>query len=296
MEIRQLELFLAVLETASVTKAAQKMHLSPGAVSLQLHNLAVELRTELFVRSGKRIVPAPAAERLAVHARAILRQVRQIEQEFENDPALDTRPFHFVTGASALLHRLGKPLRLLRKQYPKTVIQVTVAATEDMVAGLLDRKFDLALLSLPCDETGLSITPVYDEEMLILGPAPASVRGWHVENILPEQLTDKQFLLYPHRSNMRAIIDAFFSELGLKPQVAMEADDTEAIKRLVESGFGYSVLPEFALHSPQRFFHLYRIKGRKLVRRQALARVQSEYPRALTESIEQFLLQALSAR
>src|SRR5579864_828007 len=99
MEIRQLELFLAVIEQASVTKAAERMSLSPGAVSLQLRNLALGLRAELFVRSGKRLVPTPAALRLADSARALIRQAQQIEREFENDPATDTRPFYFACGA-----------------------------------------------------------------------------------------------------------------------------------------------------------------------------------------------------
>ena len=61
MDIRQLELFLAVMDSSSVTRAAEKVHLSPGAISLQLHNLASELRTELFVRSGKRLLPTARA-------------------------------------------------------------------------------------------------------------------------------------------------------------------------------------------------------------------------------------------
>ncbi len=180
MELRQLELFLAVVENASVTRAAEKVNLSPGAVSLQLHNLAGELRTDLFVHCGKRLVPTPAAMRLAEHARVILRQVRNIEQEFENNPDRDTRPFHFATGATTLIHRLGKPLRLLRRKYPNVSIQVTVSATEEMASGLLDRRFDLALISLPFPEEGLTILPLFDEELLILRPSPAPVRGWHV--------------------------------------------------------------------------------------------------------------------
>src|SRR5947208_10195113 len=57
MDIHQLELFLAVMDSPSMTRAAEKIHLSPGAVSLQLHNLADELHTELFVRRGKRLIP-----------------------------------------------------------------------------------------------------------------------------------------------------------------------------------------------------------------------------------------------
>src|SRR5262245_44532183 len=98
MEIRQLELFLAVLDSGSVPLPAERVYLSPGAVSMQLHQLATELRTELFVRSGRRFLPTPAAVRLADQARGVLKQVRQIEQEFEADPSNDTRPFHFATG------------------------------------------------------------------------------------------------------------------------------------------------------------------------------------------------------
>jgi len=64
MDIHQLQLFLAVMESPSMTRAAERIHLSPGAVSLQLHNLADELHTELFVRRGKRLIPTPAAQRL----------------------------------------------------------------------------------------------------------------------------------------------------------------------------------------------------------------------------------------
>jgi DNA-binding transcriptional LysR family regulator len=78
--------------------------------------------------------------------------------------------------------------------------------------------------------------------------------------------------------------------------VIMEADDTEAMKSLVESGFAYSILPGFALRGANRFFHVMRVTGHSLLRRQALAMVRTEYPRALTESIALFLQTALAPR
>ena len=82
MDIHQLDLFLAVMESPSMTRAAERVFLSPGAVSLQLHNLADELHTELFVRSGKRLIPTPAAIRLAEHAKDLIKRMGQIKQEF----------------------------------------------------------------------------------------------------------------------------------------------------------------------------------------------------------------------
>lgn len=290
MDIRQLELFIAMMDSASVTKAAEHVHLSPAAVSLQLHNLADELETELFVRSGKRLVPTPAAVRLAERARAIIKQMHEMRQDFVNDPATDSRPFHLATGITSLIYQLGKPLRLLRKQFPQTEIQVSVGVTEEIVAGILDCRFDLGLISLPVNEKDLKIMPLFEEELLLLRPSPMKVRGGHVGVIRPAELAAAPFVLYPKRSNMRSIIDRFFAEVGITPRVLMEADDTEAIKRLVEAGFGYSILPEHALRGRSGFFHTCRIGKHRLVRRQALAMAHLGYPRRLTESIANFLL------
>src|SRR5215813_13454449 len=132
MDIHQLQLFLAVMESPSMTRAAEKIHLSPGAVSLQLHNLADELNTELFVRRGKSLIPTPAAVRLAEMARQVVSQMSHIQETFVND----VRPFHFATGVTTLIYQLGGPLRLLRKQFPLADIRVTVGVTEEMVSGL----------------------------------------------------------------------------------------------------------------------------------------------------------------
>ncbi len=294
MDIHQLELFLAVMESSSMTRAAEKIHLSPGAVSLQLHNLASELHTDLFVRAGKRLIPTPAATRLAEHARAVVKMMSQIHQEFESDISKDTRPFQFATGVTTLIYQLGRPLRELRKRFPNTEVRVTVGVTEEMVAGLHERRFDLCLISLPVPEENLKIIPLFDEELLILRPSTSRVRGGRIGSMRPSELANAPFLLYPKRSNMRQIIDRFFEEINLTPRVVMEAADTEAIKRLVESGFGYSILPEHALRGRARYFQTVRIEGRRLIRSLALAMVNTEHPRKLTESIASFLRSILT--
>jgi DNA-binding transcriptional LysR family regulator len=293
MDIHQLELFLAVMDSPSMTRAAEKIHLSPGAVSLQLHNLADELHTELFVRRGKRLLPTPAAMRLAEHAKEVVKKMAQIQQLFENDQAKDVRPFHFATGVTTLIYQLGVPLRQLRKRYPHAEIRVTVGVTEEMVSGLLDRRFDLALISLPVSEANLRIIPLFEEELLIVRPSANKVGSGHVGVMRETELEGVPFLLYPKRSNVRLVIDQFFSKIGVTPHVLMEADDTEAVKRLVESGFGYSILPEHALRGRSHFFQKFRIAGHRLRRSLALATAQTECPRKLTESIAGFLRAAL---
>ncbi len=293
MDVHQLELFLAVMDSPSMTRAAEKIHLSPGAVSLQLHKLADELHTELFVRRGKRLIPTPAALRLTELAKQVVKMMGHIQQAFENDLTKDVRPFHFATGVTTLIHQLGGPLRQLRKRYPNAEVRVTVGVTEEMVAGLLDRRFDLALISLPVSEANLRLIPLFDEELLVVRPSANKVGSGHISTMRASDLAEVPFLLYPKRSNVRLVIDRFFDELGVTPHVLMEADDTEAIKRLVESGFGYSILPEHALRGRSHFFQKFRIAGHRLTRSLALAMAQTECPRKLTESIATFLRAAL---
>ncbi len=293
MDVHQLELFLAVMDSPSMTRAAEKIHLSPGAVSLQLHNLAGELHTELFVRRGKRLIPTPAALRLAERAKEVVKLMGHIQQEFENDLSKDVRPFHLATGVTTLIYQLGRPLRQLRKRYPNAEIRVTVGVTEEMIAGLLDRRFDLALISLPVAENNLNLIPLFDEELLIVRPSTKKVGSGHVSSLRPSELNNAPFLLYPRRSNIRQIIDRFFKEIGVAPHVVMEADDTEAIKRLVESGFGHSVLPEHALRGRSHFFQKFRVEEHRLTRSLALAMARTDCPRKLTESVANFLRAAL---
>jgi DNA-binding transcriptional LysR family regulator len=289
MDIHQLELFLAVMNSPSMTRAAEKIHLSPGAVSLQLHNLADELNTELFVRRGKRLIPTPAAIRLAELAKQVVTMMGHIQQSFVNDLSKDLRPFHFATGVTTLIYQLGGPLRKLRKQFPNAEIRVTVGVTEEMVAGLLDRRFDLALISLPVSEANLKLIPLFDEELLIVRPSTSKIGSGHVGTLRASELDGVPFLLYPQRSNVRLVIDRYLKELGVSPRVVMEADDTEAIKRLVESGFGHSILPEHALRGRSHFFQKFRVSGHRLTRSLALAMADTECPRKLTESIADFL-------
>jgi DNA-binding transcriptional LysR family regulator len=231
--------------------------------------------------------------RLAERAKEVVKLMGHIQQEFENDVSKDVRPFHFATGVTTLIYQLGRPLRQLRSSFPKAEIRVTVGVTEEMVAGLLDRRFDLALISLPVSEDNLRILPLFEEELLIVRPSTKKAGSTHVGTLRASELESVPFLLYPERSNMRLVIDRFFKEIGVQPHVLMEADDTEAIKRLVESGFGCSILPEHALRGRSHFFQKFRVEGHRLNRTLALATARTDCPRKLTESIANFLRASL---
>jgi DNA-binding transcriptional LysR family regulator len=294
MDARQLEIFLAVLDSPTMTKAAEGLPLSIAAVSLQMRSLSDELGTDLFVRSGKRLLPTAAARRLEHQARRVVKEIRAIKESFDNhDPFKDSRPFHLASGATTLIYRLADPLRALRGKFPNLDLRVSALPTEEMVEGILAGQFDLGLISLPVSHPELRIVPVFEEELLVLSPNKEEGRGSRIGRIRAEELHGAPMVLYPPQSNMRKMIDAFFKSLGVSPRVIMEAADTEVIKCMVDAGFGYSVLPAYALTGAHGFFRTLRIAGHRLARKQALAMAESGHVRPLTSVITEFLKQTL---
>ncbi|MBM3762085.1 MAG: LysR family transcriptional regulator substrate-binding protein [Acidobacteria bacterium] len=139
----------------------------------------------------------------------------------------------------------------------------------------------------------LSVCQLYEEELLLLRPSEKPVHSWRVGNIAASDLSGLPFVLYPKDSNMRQIIDLYLDRVGVTPEVAMEAADTELIVRLVEAGLGQSILPANALRRSPRYFRAARISGGRLFRQQAVATLRAS-SRPLTLAITQFVIDNLS--
>ena len=282
MDLRQLRMFQAVVEQGGISPAARTLYLSPAAVSLQMKALGDELQAELFLRDGRRLVPTPAARRLLQHAHRVLDAAQALKDEFHGGPFGDTLPLVFATGLTTLVYQLGPAVRALRRQFPANEVRVVVGTTEEMVAGLAAGRYDIGLVSLPVNHPQIDVTPLFEEELLLLVPPGRKGRG---RAMRPADVARLPLMLYPQVSNMRQLIDRFLAGYGIRPNVIMENDNTEALKRLVEAGFGASILPERALRERGRRFHTMRIGTRPLMRTLALAVRRTHRPRpAITQA------------
>lgn len=281
MDIHQFEIFRAVLSTRNMTRAASLLFLTPAAVSLQIRNLAEELGADLFTKSGRDLVPTPAALQLAKSADQLARVMQQIRHDFDTDPDRDTRPLVVATGITPLVYKLGGPLQSFRREHPHARIVVQVCSTRETIPALQNRQADVGIVVLPVDAPGIVSDPLYDEQLRLC--VARADRSFPSRRVAAGRLRGRNWILYSRASSStRAILDGFFSRVGLEPEVSMEMEDTEAIKKLVELGFGISILPEHALANSSQGLRALEIEGHPLVRRIALATAETAYPRRLT--------------
>ena len=293
MELRQLETFRIVMSTLSMTEAAKRVYLSPAAVSLQMKRLSDELGADLFTRVGNKLVPTSAAIRMHQHLGALMDMLHTIREDFPLDAACDSRPFVLGTGPTTLIYQLREPLRHLRKQFPRNEILVHVAPTQDIIYELEWKQIDLGIVSLPVDAPSVRLTPLFKEEMLVLMNANSAPK--HGRSVTLKDLANIPMILYSRGSSTRTLIDAMMQKNKLALRVTMEADDTEAIKKLVEAGFGASILPEKALHNSP-LLRTFRIQGEQLYREIAFATPLNAHPRKLTTAITEYLKKRLVAQ
>jgi DNA-binding transcriptional LysR family regulator len=242
MEIRQLRAFLAIAETGTFTAAAERVHVTQAAISMQIRQLERETGAKLFVRAPRRVILTEAGEKLLERAQLILR---------EYDAALDE--LAALTGAEKGRLRIGSAsamvsadplpqiLKELKKAHPGVETSVISGTSEDLVRRILSGELDAAFVSLPVDARGIQ-TEMLNEDSLVAIASPRH-RLAKQKVVSAYALAGEKLILGERGGNTRRLIDQFFTHAGVTLKVSMELSRLSAIKRMVEEDMGVGIVP-----------------------------------------------------
>jgi DNA-binding transcriptional LysR family regulator len=251
MELHQLEAFEAVLLHHSFTRAAEVLFLTQPAVTRQIAALETELKTPLFERLGRTVVPTAAGEVLHRYAEEILR-LRREAREAVGEISVGAAG-RLTVGASSTLATYVLPplLRRFRAEYPKVEIAVTTGLSARILERVREGRADLGLVTTERDaarpDPALTLTPLADFDTVVVLPRDHPLTGR--ECVRTGDLAGVPLTLMEPGTNLRTYADHLFASAGVTPNVALELDNAEAIKRMVEAGLGVSLLPEVSVRS-----------------------------------------------
>lgn len=243
MDIRQLRYFLAIVEEGSFSRAAQRVHVAQPALSLHVRRMEEALGASLLIRGPGGVVATEEGELLASRARAILADMAQTEEairSFSGEPSGTVR----LGLPGTISEILSVPL-IARAQdlYPGIKIVIAEAMSGFVREWLLDRRVELAVIYSDLRESGVASDMLLEEELVLLMP-PDNGSGSSV----PIGFLEQQKLILPSEAHgLRAMLDKVFLDAGLSVQSVFEVDSYTNIKRLVEQGYGCSVLPFHAV-------------------------------------------------
>ncbi len=289
MDLPQLEMFLAVAEEGSFTRAGERLHVSQSAVSRQIGLLERELGGRLFHRDGRRPSLTHAGELLAATASSLSRQLADVAGQISDVHGLRRGRLRLAGGMSVCMYILPRMLKRYRALHPDVDLRVTSGTSEAILRKLRSHEVDLALLTLPVLEKDLEVVPVLKEEMVVVtAPGHSLVARPTVD---PRELGRYPLILYERGSRTREAVENFLREEKVSFEVAMETENAEIIKAMVANGNGITVLSHATVAADLRHRRLAfaRLRGRKVYRETGWVYLRSDYvPRAVTEMLRLF--------
>jgi LysR family nitrogen assimilation transcriptional regulator len=249
MEIKQLRYFVKVAELNSVGRASDLLNIAQPTLSRQIRALELELKTNLFARTGRGVTLTVLGRRFLEHARGILHATDSAMDALnESKTAYDGR---VVTGftPSVGLTIIPQFTEQFSKCFPKASLSIVEGYSSSLTEQVLMGKLDFAILLNPVASPNLVIDPIAEENLYLIGAKPVGRRKREVKLA---DLADVP-LIMPHTMHtIRPLLEYEAARLGVTLNVAIEIDAVRSIADLVERRHGWTVMPINSLRRGER--------------------------------------------
>jgi LysR family transcriptional regulator, low CO2-responsive transcriptional regulator len=236
---RQLEIFEAVAQHLSISRAAAQLHLTQPAVSMQVKQLEQQVGLPLLEQLGKRLYLTPAGEEVRQHARRIAGQLGDLRSAMDTLRGLDRGRLQLAVVSTAN-YFVPKLLAEFGQRHPGVRVQLQVANRESVLAALADNRTDLAIIGQPPDTSEVVAQHFLDNPLVVIAPAGHALTGG--EAVAPPTLVAHPLVVREPGSGTRAAMERHFATLGLVWQAGCELSSNEAIKQAVQAGLGLGVV------------------------------------------------------
>ncbi len=242
--LRQLRVFEAAARHLSLTRAAEELHLTPPAVSIQVRQLEGHAHAELFERVGRGLKLTEAGIEVLARARDILTQIRAAEEAIEGLASLEQGTLEIAV-INAGDYFFPWIVAAFREGHPSIRVRLAVGNREELLARLAAHEIDLAVMSHPPAQAQFAAEAFAPHPHVIVaapGHPLAAKRSVALERVAREPLITRE-----PGSATRLAMDQVFSEAGVVPSIEMEIASNETIKQAVAAGFGVGFLSAHAV-------------------------------------------------
>lgn len=242
MELRALKYLVSLADRGSFTAAARERFVTQPAVSIQLRKLQEELGVRLFEVSGREIRFTAAGARVLDYARRMGDLERQMISEIDDLEGLQRGVITLGTIDAASIYVLPPVFSAFRNRHPGIELRVEVSSTLPLLSGLDSGRFDVIVGTVRGRDAGQYETvEVLRERLVPVAPPGHPLLGMRRGRL--RALADWPFISFHRGSVTRGLVEEALRGHGVSLTVSMEIDSQEAIRNLVASGLGLSILP-----------------------------------------------------
>lgn len=234
----QFQVFVAVVEARSFTKAAHALGFTQSAVSQIIGSLESELGITLLHRSRSGVTPTKIGERMLQHIRKILHVTDCMKQEASAFLGIEAGTLRIGSIPSISAKLLPGLITSFKKLFPAFELVLFEGSKDEVTKWVSDSVVDLGFVSLPTPE--LQTIPLMEDEMILFLPADHRLKD--APYVTFAQMKGHCFIM-PKADCIRQVLEAN----GLDPVSKYEVNETSTILTMVQEGIGYTILPQLAL-------------------------------------------------
>ncbi len=288
--VRQLQIFDAAARALSFSRAAEALHLTQPAVSMQIRQLEHFAGVPLFERSGRRLHLTDAGEELVLHARSVLRALDEADERFAAMKGLHGGRVKLAVVSTAQ-YFAPRLIARFAHAHPGVQVRLQVDNRQDVVRTLAANDVDLALMGRPPGELDLEAEPFADHPHVVIAPPDHPLARRRRVDI--EALAAEVFLVREAGSGTRMAMERFFQERGVAMRVGMEMPSNETIKQAVMAGLGLSFISmhTIALELAARALAVVHAPGLPVVRQWYVLHRAEKRLSPAAEAFKSFVLQ-----
>jgi DNA-binding transcriptional LysR family regulator len=235
MDFDQLEIFLEVARLASFSRAAEKRFRTQPAISSQIRALEEEVGARLLDRSGGRVSLTASGKIFFRYAEDALDRRKTILTEIAETERVPRGEIVVGANEGTCLHILPEVFAQFKRDYPSVSVSIKRSDYASILEAILGNVVDFGVVSLPVNDNRLEAQMIHRDELVVItapGHPLAAKKSVSVVEV------SSYPLVVPKIGHTRDALDALFYDHDLKPNLAMELDSSELLKRFVAAGVG----------------------------------------------------------
>ena len=239
LTLRQFRVFDAVARHLSFSRAAEELHLSQPAVSMQVRGIETILGMRLTEQLGKKIFLTEAGREVLHASQAITARLDDLQANLAQLRSIDSGQLNLA--ATSTVNVVATDiLARFRGRHPGVSVHLDVSNRAAVLDQLVGNRIDLAIMGQVPDGLGLEAIRFMDNPLVVIAPPDHPLVGQ--KNISMTSLATESFLVREAGSGTRGAMERFFAARGLEIRSSMEMSSNEAIKQAVQAGLGLGIL------------------------------------------------------
>ena len=243
-DLVDLQLFIAVAETRSITNGAQRVHLALASASARIKRLEEALGVSLLTRGRRGLELTPAGESLLDHARIVIHNVEAMRGDLAAFARGVKATVRFLANTSGLSEYLPKALAAFLGQHPHISIDVEERESGDIAHAILTGAADLGLAAEHALPDSIERILFSEDRLVLVAPRDDDLAGRRQVDFA--EVVERDFVGLIASSALHAHVTGHAARLGARLRFRARLNNFDAIGQLVAAGIGVAVMPEVA--------------------------------------------------